>query len=88
MVNLRDIVRDTITGYQGVVIGLTTWLNGCVRVTVQAQELKDGKPVESYCIDEPQLEIITKYEAPASAPVLAKTGGPIPTPKRRADVSR
>lgn len=83
-VQLGDIVRDKITGYKGVAIGLTDWLHGCRRVTIQAQDMKDGKPLDSYTIDEPQCEVV--QAAKPHEPV--KTGGPGPAPARRADVKR
>lgn len=57
-VKLGDLVRDKITGYTGIAVARTEWLHGCVRVTVQSQELKDGKPVETSTFDEPQLAIV------------------------------
>ncbi len=99
MINLRDKVKDTISGYTGIVIGVTQWLYGCRRLTVQAQGLHDGKPIETQCIDEQQLEVIDAYEADADTEVweesqaptqgiAAAVGGPIPSPQRRADVRR
>ena len=75
-VQLGDICRDTITGYTGTVVCISTWLHGCRRITMQASELKDGKPVEPYCCDEPQLETI-RTKAHKSTD---KTGGPRPAP--------
>ena len=75
---LREEVMDTITGYSGVVIGVTFWLNGCVRVGVQTKEMKDGKPIDPEWFDDQQLESIAKPEKPAEK----KRGGPMPDPKR------
>jgi hypothetical protein len=58
MIKLGDKVKDRISSYQGIVIGITQWIFGCVRITVQSQELKDGKPVDSVCFDQQQLELI------------------------------
>jgi hypothetical protein len=76
MVNLGDKVKDVVTGLTGIAVGRTQYLQGCTRVAVQPQELKDGKPVEASWFDEPQLEII---EAGAIKPKGEKTykpGGP------------
>ena len=44
---LLDMVKDTLTGFSGKVIALTTWNSGCVRVGVASAKLdKDGKPVD------------------------------------------
>ena len=34
------------------------WLNGCVRYGIQAQELKDGMPLDTKWIDEIQIQIL------------------------------
>lgn len=57
-VRIGDLVRDRITGVKGIAIARTVWINGCVRIVIQPQEHKDGKPVESTCLDEPQLEVV------------------------------
>ena len=60
-VNLGDEVLDPITGYKGVAIGLTTWLYGCERITVQMKGVnKEGELYQSQAFDEPQLKIIKK----------------------------
>lgn len=94
MLELKDRVKDVVSGYKGIVIGITTWLHGCRRITVQAESLQDGKPVESQCFDEAQLELVKRgavelpgeYEKPV--PKLRATGGPITPPKQRGSVSR
>lgn len=58
MINVKDKVKDTITGFEGIVIARTEWLNGCVRCCIQSQKLKDGKILDTETIDEGQLEII------------------------------
>lgn len=65
-IKLGQVVKDKITGYQGVVIAITKWLYGCTRITVQAGELKDGKPVDNYTFDEPQALVIKdNFDKPA-----------------------
>ena len=53
-------VRDKITGYTGVVVGITKWLHGCERCVVQSQEMDAGKPVDPQTFDLPQLEAIER----------------------------
>lgn len=55
-IKLGDKVRDRITGMEGVALGRTQWLYGCVRIAVQATVLKDGVSQAMEWIDEPQLE--------------------------------
>ena len=84
-INLGDQVRDRVTGYTGIVIAFTQWLNGCNRVTVQAQELKDGKPVDCQAFDVEQMEVLK-----ANALDLSQkpSGGPMPSPQRASDPTR
>ena len=76
---LGDTVRDTITGLEGIVVGLGHWLNGCVRVGVQPKQLKDGVPVEDSWFPAAQLEPVIKNPDP---PSKSYTGGPMRAPKQ------
>ena len=70
---LGDVVKDRITGFKGVVIARTDWLNGCVRMSVQPEKLgSDGKPIESQVFDVEQLELIKAKVQP----LATRSGGP------------
>lgn len=60
MINLGDKVKDTITGFEGVIISKVIHINGCVRYEVKPQGLKDGKTIESEWIDETQIIVKSK----------------------------
>lgn len=46
-INVGDVCKDTITGFQGVCECRTEWLNGCARIGIRPQTLtKDGKPID------------------------------------------
>ncbi len=78
-VSLGDKVKDVITGYQGTVIAKTEWMNGCHRVTVQSEGLKeDGSARESHHCDVQQIELLEESELPKSK----RSGGPRPNPSR------
>jgi len=66
-VKLGQKVKDSISGFEGIVTGISTWLYGCVRVNVAPDHLdNDGKPIEAQWFDEPQLVgQKAKKEAPA-----------------------
>jgi hypothetical protein len=85
-VQLGDKARDTVSGFSGVCVARTEWLNGCWRMTLQPQALdKDGKPREPQTFDDFQLEV-TK---PKLQPVGSKeTGGPRDAPMRACDPAR
>jgi hypothetical protein len=78
MINLGDKVKDVVTGLTGIAVAKTHYLQGCARFAVQPQDLKDGRPVEVYWVDEPQLEVV---EAGVVKPKIAESnvlnpGGP------------
>jgi hypothetical protein len=76
-IELGDKVREKVSGMVGIVTGLTEWLYGCTTVTVQPQELKDGKRVDSSAFDLFALELIAKCACePLAKPI--QTGGPAP----------
>ena len=58
MIHRGDEVRDVITGFSGVVTGITHWQHGCTRCVVSPRALKDGIPAPTHVFDEPQLEVI------------------------------
>lgn len=79
-IQLGDTVKDPVTGYSGIAAGRTTWLNGCVRIGVQAK-MRDGKVPELEWFDETQLV----------GPKLKKTqaaGGPQQDPTPRSEPRR
>lgn len=82
-IELGDRVKDKITGISGIAIGVTEWLYGCRRIVIQPEEIMDGKPVDSFSIDEPQLEIVEKNPL-KKKPVEegARKHGPKPEPSR------
>jgi hypothetical protein len=57
-VKLGDRVRDELTGLTGIVVCISDWLWGCRRVIIQPREIKDGKPVDTFSVDEPQLTVL------------------------------
>lgn len=63
-IKLGSVVRDRISGFTGVAVSRTSWLHGCIRIAVSPQKLdKDGKRIDSYVYDEPQLEVISASES-------------------------
>ena len=56
MMTLGDYVVDTISGFAGVVTARTVYLNGNVKVCVEACELDQGKPITEVGLDESRCE--------------------------------
>jgi hypothetical protein len=76
---LGSILKDSVTGFQGVVTGRTEWLYGCKRYVLTPQKLKDGRPIEGVWVDEPQLiEVKSSKTKNPEKP----THGPRNDPKR------
>lgn len=78
-IHLGDRAKDRISGFVGIVTGITEWLYGCRRIGLQGEKLKDGKPQETVWVDEGQAilvkpEVVKPFEV-AATPVLS-TGGP------------
>lgn len=59
-VKLGDEVRDTVSGFVGVIVAEHKYLNGCTRMSVQPPVDKDGKLPNSSSFDHPQLELVKK----------------------------
>lgn len=59
-VGLGDLAKDSISGFEGIVTGITEWLNGCKRVAVSPRELKDSKPIEAQWFDVQQVVVVEK----------------------------
>lgn len=79
-VALGDLARDTVTGFTGIVVCRTEWLNGCWRTTLQPRGVTaDGKTYPSETFDEFQLEVV---EPRRFALGSKETGGPRPEPQR------
>ena len=85
MVKLGDKVKDTVTGFRGIVVSRNEWINGCVRIGVQADKLVNGKPGEVEGIDEQQIQVV---KAGAVTFANRAAGGPTPAPRRAQDPAR
>ena len=84
-VKLGDLVRDVVSGYTGIVVCCSLWLNGCWRIIVQSQEIKDGKIVENVCFDDLQLEVVEAGKVACGNRDLIPdrpVASPVPTARR------
>ena len=79
-VEIGDRAKDRISGFTGIVVTRSDWMNNCLRFGLQAERLdeKGHKPDVVY-FDEPDLVVTKKavYASvrPARTPAAA-TGGP------------
>ncbi len=72
-IQLGDLIRDSITGFEGIADARMEFLNKCVRWQIQPQALHEGVPVKPQVFDEDQL-IIVKAAAFVT-PKALQTGG-------------
>jgi hypothetical protein len=78
-VQLGDLARDRLTGFQGVVVGITSWINSCRHVGIKPQTLdKNGEPRECKWFDEPQVDVVEPEHFRPDPVDPAATGGPVP----------
>ncbi len=83
MVKLGNKARDTMTGFEGIVVAITKWLYGCNRICVEPTKLdKDGNPSEGRWFDEQRIEVVRPTKPKVSKDNTAKTGGPQRDPSR------
>lgn len=85
-VQLGDRVKDTITGFSGIVIGVTDYLYGCKHVLVAPEGLtKEGKRLESDWLDEDRLVVEKRGVVARPESAAVRAGGPAtePLPARR-----
>ena len=76
-IELGCVARDTITGYSGVVIAISHYLNECTSVALKSQKLKDGLPQKDCWFDIEDLRLTKKPPKRKAVP----SGGPRSHPK-------
>lgn len=80
---IGDRVRDKVTGFSGVITGITQWTTGCARAVVQPalNPTEPHKIPEGYSIDVLTLSMIEKGPRHAKEPApeaaaSSRKGGP------------
>ncbi len=63
-IELGDKVKCKITGFIGVAVARTEFINKCVQYVVAGKVSKDGKYPEEVNIDEQSLQVIGKKSKP------------------------
>lgn len=81
---LGSKVQDLVTGYEGIAVSRSTFLQGCTRVGLQAPFNKKEKKLPNVMwFDEPQLKVIGKAKLFGRS--KDTTGGPMDGPTRNPD---
>lgn len=78
-IQLGDLVKDVITGFEGIAIAETKWLTGCIRYGLRSRKLDNKSiPQEDQWFDKDQLKVIKQdavsinIEAPAGPQIAPK----------------
>ena len=59
--DMKDILKDSISGFEGVVVAITKFATGCVHYGLALRNLKaDGTLYEWQWLDESTLECVNK----------------------------
>lgn len=58
-INLGDLCRDSVTGFEGVATVRSEYISGCARVGLQPKVDGDGKIPDAQHFDEPMLTVVT-----------------------------
>jgi len=72
MIELGNKVRDKVSGLEGIAVSRLEHLNGCVQYSVTSKLKKGETEINTWNIDEPNLEVVSKGVKIKKKP----TGGP------------
>lgn len=77
-----DLVRDRVTGFEGVVTGFTTFITGCDQYLVNPP-VKDGSYQDGKWLDDVRLELVAAAKVTlGAAPARLKGSAPEGAPAR------
>lgn len=75
-IKLGTKVKCIHTGFTGIAVSKTDYINGCVQYEIVPKITKDNKYPDSVCLDSQSLEIISPKPKPKAK---KETGGPTRT---------
>lgn len=64
-VRLGDKVKDKISGFEGIVMGIHHWRDGTVDVNIYPEGLQNGEPIKPQVVEMAQVEITAQQALPA-----------------------
>lgn len=71
--DLGSLIKDKITGFQGIITTRSQWISNCNTYGVKPRNLdKDGAPMDVRWFDEPMVDLV---EENVFKPVIRKAGG-------------
>ncbi len=75
-----QVVKDSLSGLKGPVIGYTRWISGCIRIGIQSSALKDGEPVDAAWLPSTQVIGTSKMMKTEKQEQISRPGGPMKDP--------
>ena len=75
-IELGDLVKDIVTGFQGVATTRSEYINGCVQYYVRPQKLHEGKRIDGCWLDEGQLKVVERAAVTVTATSPARPKSP------------
>jgi hypothetical protein len=80
---LGERAKDTISGFTGIVFGITYYMTGCTKVYLEPTKLdKDGKTMDGCWFDEQRVVPVKGAGFKAAKDATATSGGPMPLPPK------
>jgi len=76
-------VRDTWTGFEGILSGRTVSLYRGVRLIIAPTALHEGKPIDSFYFEDERVDLVKKDKPKVSKESSASAGGPQRYPANR-----
>ena len=73
-IKLGDRVVDRISGFKGIATARTEYLNGCISILIQSEDLDEGKKKKGIWFDDVQLDV--KRKQAFKEPGKKSVGGP------------
>jgi hypothetical protein len=73
--NFLDVLRDTVTGYEGTVTAIVYAFGRSLQYGLQRKANEDGSVPDIYCVDEVQLEVVKASESERVVFANAEYGG-------------
>jgi len=75
---LGDILREKVSGFEGVVMVRAEYSTGCIHYGLLSQKLKDGNPQDWHWFDQSRLESVKSKVVTFEIPE-GTTSGPFPS---------
>lgn len=77
-IKLGTLVREIVTGFEGIATGRVEYITGCNQVLVAPRVKDDGAFIDSQWFDEQRLEVIKKEVVKLDNSTAKGSGEPAP----------